>query len=93
VSQATIAAISGLIPMMFITRVRLQARTERAISAATFGSVLVRKCVAPMWAFIVPNGCFDRVLPLPHGIRLVEAPQGTELTPLIGDPKVAGLDE
>ena len=32
-------------------------QTDRAISAATFGSVLVRKCVAPMWAFIVPNGC------------------------------------
>src|ERR1700684_705594 len=27
------------------------------MSAATFGSVLVRKCVAPMRAFIVPNGC------------------------------------
>jgi hypothetical protein len=47
VSQAAIAAISGLIPTMFMTRVRLYARTERAISAATFGRVLVRKCVAP----------------------------------------------
>ena len=44
VSQAAIAAISGLIPTMFMTRVRLYARTERAISAATFGRVLVRKC-------------------------------------------------
>jgi hypothetical protein len=57
VSQAAIAAISGLIPTMFMTRVRLYARTERAISAATFGRVLVRKCVAPIRAFIVPNGC------------------------------------
>jgi hypothetical protein len=53
--QATTASISGLVPT--ITRVRLYARTERAISVATVGSVLVRKCVAPMRAFIVPNGC------------------------------------
>src|ERR1700758_5671301 len=57
VSQAAIAAISGLIPTMFMTRVRLYAGTERAISAATFGRVLVRKCVALIRAFIVPNGC------------------------------------
>ena len=54
-SQATIAAISGLVPTMFLTRVRLLARTESAISAATFGAI-VTKCVAPMRAFIVPNG-------------------------------------
>src|SRR6202007_2131632 len=57
VSQSPSAAISGLIPTMFMTRVRLYARTERAISAATFGRVLVRKCVALIRAFIVPNGC------------------------------------
>jgi hypothetical protein len=32
------------------------ARTLSAISAATFGSVFVRKCVAPMRALIVPKG-------------------------------------
>jgi hypothetical protein len=41
-----IAAISGWIPMIFMTRVRLYANTCRAISVATFGSRLVRKCVA-----------------------------------------------
>jgi hypothetical protein len=61
-SQATMAAISGLILTMFMTRVRLWARTEGAISAATFGSALVRKCVAPMRAFIVPNGMAKRLL-------------------------------
>jgi hypothetical protein len=30
-------------------------RAGRAISAATFGSV--RKCVAPMRGFVLPNGC------------------------------------
>ena len=30
---------------------------ERAISVATFGRVFVKKCVAPIRAFIVPNGC------------------------------------
>jgi hypothetical protein len=35
----------------------LRTRLERAISAATFGSVFVRKCVAPKRIFIVPNGC------------------------------------
>ncbi len=70
-SRAALAAISGLIPMMFMTRVRLSARTERAISAPTFGSVLVRKCVAPMRAFIVPNGCSTVSRLLPRGMRVV----------------------
>ncbi len=45
--QSAIVAIIGLMPT-FMARVRLWARTESAISAATFGSVLVKKCVAPM---------------------------------------------
>ena len=32
-------------------------RGPREPSGGYFGSVLVRKCVAPMRAFIVPNGC------------------------------------
>ena len=48
-----IAAIRSLMPTMWMTRVRLWARTLSAISAATFGSVFVRKCVAPMRALIV----------------------------------------
>jgi hypothetical protein len=55
--QATTASISGLVPT--ITRVRLYARTERAISAATVGSVLVRKCVAPTTG----NGAGDYLSP------------------------------
>src|SRR5882757_5956920 len=55
--QARIAARSGLIPTMFITRVRLYASTCSAISVATFGSVFIRKCVAPIRIFSVPNGC------------------------------------
>ena len=33
-SQAAIAAISGLMPTMFMTRVRLSTRTESAVLAA-----------------------------------------------------------
>lgn len=44
--QTAIGTISGLIPRIFFARVKLLARTERAISAATFRRVLVRKCVA-----------------------------------------------
>ena len=40
---------------------------RKAISAATFGSVLVTKCVAPMRAFIVPNRCSTRLATLAHG--------------------------
>ena len=43
-----------------VVRTRYAGRTAaqgRCDPAATFGSVLVRKCVAPMRAFIVPNGC------------------------------------
>ena len=54
--HALMAATNGLVPTMFITRVRLYARTESAVSAATFGSVFIRKCVAPMRSFIVPKG-------------------------------------
>jgi len=46
VFQAAIGVISGLTPTRFMTRVRFYARTDRAISAATFGSVFVRRCVA-----------------------------------------------
>src|SRR3974377_663494 len=42
---------------MFITRVRLEGSTCSAISAATFGSVFIKKCVAPIRIFNVPNGC------------------------------------
>jgi hypothetical protein len=34
-----IAALSGVLPTMFMTRVRSSARTEKAISAVTFGGV------------------------------------------------------
>src|SRR5215831_13628670 len=43
--------------MMFMTRVRLYASTCNAISAATRGSVFIRKWVAPIRALIVPKGC------------------------------------
>ena len=42
------------------------ARTERAISAVTFESVLLRKCVARMRAFIVPK-MLDCLATLAHG--------------------------
>ena len=35
----------------------IKASTCNAISVATFGRRFIRKCVAPMRAFIVPNGC------------------------------------
>ena len=46
-AKVTIAAISGMVPSMFKTRVRSWARTDSAISAASFGSVLVRKVRLP----------------------------------------------
>src|SRR5882757_3625842 len=55
--QARIAARSGLIPTMFIRRVRLYESACSAISVATFGSVFIRKCVAPIRIFSAPNGC------------------------------------
>ncbi|MFT5615906.1 MAG: hypothetical protein ACI8Q6_003197, partial [Granulosicoccus sp.] len=50
------AAIKGAIPMILRTRLKLQARTCRLISAATFSRVLVRKWVYPnpIQAFNVP---------------------------------------
>lgn len=51
-----IAAISGLAPMMLITRPRLLARTCRLISVLTRDSILVWKCVAPIHAVRV-SGC------------------------------------
>ena len=36
------------VPMIFITRFKLYARTCKLISADTFGKVLQRKCVAPV---------------------------------------------
>ena len=49
--------MSGWMPTMFITRVRLQASTWSAISEATRGSVFIKKCVAFIRALIVPKGC------------------------------------
>src|SRR5712672_2399973 len=56
-THALIAASNALVPTIFMTRVRLQACTLSAISLATFGSVFIRKCVAPIRILIVPKGC------------------------------------
>ena len=55
--QARSASIKGPVPMIFITRFRLYARTCRLISALTLGSRRHKKCVVPIQALIVPNGC------------------------------------
>jgi hypothetical protein len=46
--------------MMFMTRVRLLAKTCSAISAVTFGSVFIKKWLAPIRALIVPNSATAR---------------------------------
>src|SRR3546814_10966200 len=56
-NPARIAAIRGPVPRILMTRVRLQASTCRDISVATLGSLFIRKCVAPIRALMVPNGC------------------------------------
>jgi hypothetical protein len=69
-SQAAIAAISGSVPTMFMTRVRLLARTESAISAATFGQEVRRSHAG----FHRTERMFDCLPPLPHGLGVfVEA--------------------
>ena len=45
------------VPMIFIIRFMLYANTCRLISVLTRSSVFVRKCVEPIQAFSVPNGC------------------------------------
>src|SRR5262249_29018396 len=54
---AAIASIIFSTPTIFSTRVKLYVSTQSAISAATFGNVVHRKCVAPMRIFMVPKGC------------------------------------
>jgi hypothetical protein len=50
-------AVGGAIARMFMTRVRLQASTCKAISVAARGKPFIRKWLAPIRALIVPNGC------------------------------------
>jgi hypothetical protein len=54
---ARIAARSGTTPRIAIMRFRLYASTCKLISVLTFCHVFVRKCVAPIHALRVPNGC------------------------------------
>src|SRR5262245_31626791 len=54
---ARIAAIRGCTPSIWISRFRLYASTCRLSSVRTFGSVFVRKCVAPIHDLSVPNAC------------------------------------
>src|SRR5262249_34571189 len=56
-SYAAIACMTFSTPTMLSTRVRLYVSTQSAISVATFGNVLHRKCVAPILIFMVPKGC------------------------------------
>ena len=66
-SQAAIAAMCGLIPTMFMALVRSLAKIDSAISAATFGSALVRKCVAPCRPSTTER-MLDRLSTLAHGL-------------------------
>lgn len=45
------------VPRIFIIRFMLYARTFKLISVLTFGSLFIRKCVAPIHALSVPKGC------------------------------------
>ena len=54
---ALIAWISCFGPRIFVTRVRLYARTLNAISVFTFFNRFIRKWVAPMRILMVPKGC------------------------------------
>jgi hypothetical protein len=56
-TYAFIAWISAVVPKIFIALFKLYANTCRLISVRTRGNVLVRKCVEPIHAFSVPNGC------------------------------------
>ena len=87
-SQATIAAINGLVPTMFIARLGTAARTGRAISAATLGSVLVRKCVAPMRAFTRAERVLDRLATLAHGLWVCIKPLVNSLEQMLHAPIV-----
>jgi len=55
--QAAVSFLSAASPNSEIIRFRLSAITWRLISALTLQSVLARKCVAPIQALIVENGC------------------------------------
>jgi hypothetical protein len=55
--KALMAFIIFAMPRRAIKRLKLYARTCRLISVATCSRPLVRKCVAPIQALIVPNGC------------------------------------
>ena len=61
-----------LVPIMFIIRFMLYASTCRLISVLTRSSVLVRKCVEPIQAFSVPNGCSTvaRRIRIASGLRV-----------------------
>ena len=49
--------MSFFTPIMLIIRQILYAKTDRLISVLTFLRRLIRKCVAPIQDFSVPNGC------------------------------------
>jgi hypothetical protein len=55
-------------PTMFMTRSDYSEHRERHLG----GDLRQRlhQCVAPMRAFIVPNGVLDRFAPLAHGLRV-----------------------
>ena len=54
---ALIASIMAVVPIIFMTRFMLYARTCKLISVLTFFNCLVRKWVAPIQALRVPKGC------------------------------------
>ena len=55
--QALNTSASAPIPTIFSTRLKLYDSTCRLISVPTPLSLVVRKCVAPIQNFSVPNGC------------------------------------
>src|SRR5450830_1167302 len=56
-AYALITFINAPTPNILIIRFMLYARTCKLISVLTRALVLVRKCVAPIQALMVPNGC------------------------------------
>ena len=69
--HALIPAMIGLMPMMFITRVRLQARTLSAISVRTFVSRFIsRGCPHPQ--LNSPERVLHRLAALAHSFRVLE---------------------
>ena len=52
-----IASVNPRVPSILTILFMLYANTCKLISVFTLGSVFIRKCVAPIHAFSVPNGC------------------------------------